>query len=165
MELKEANIENNSFTANGKVYFLESKLSIERFIAYQKLEIELAYPGGFAGVLRSLKKGIEHLNKMDLVNAAVELSNTMDVVRKSDKDKRVAAVDICSLFLNTKDEDRRVITDEMLLIKQEDFEKEGIPIDFFLRLASELIAGYRQHLSQKVSDSENPSEKTENISQ
>jgi hypothetical protein len=149
MELKEISIEAKSFEANGKTYFLEQKLSIERFIAYQKLEVELAYQSGFAGVMRSLKKGVEHLNKMQLVDAAVELTNTMDCMRKADKDKRQPAVDLCSLFLNTKDEDRRVITDEMLMTKQQDFETAGIPIDFFLHLATNLVSGYRQHLEKK----------------
>lgn len=162
MELK--NIDNNakSFEANGKTYIVEiGKLSIERYIIFQKLEVELPYNGGFAGVMKSHKKVKEHLNKIELYDAIVELDNIDNCLKKADKDKRVPAIDICSLFLNTKDEDRRYMSNELLAEKQEDFEKEGIPSDFFLHLASELIIGYRQYLNQKASNSGEVSEKTE----
>lgn len=146
MELKEPE-DNKSFEANGKTYHLTDKLSIERFIAFQKLEVEFAYGVGFNGVMKSLNKSIDYLNKLELVNAAVELSNTRDSIKRNDLDKRVPAVDMCSLFLNTKDEDVRVITDEMLAEKQKDFTEAGIPISFFLDLAKNLTIGFRQHLN------------------
>lgn len=149
MELSNLQPNEKSFTANGKTYFIEDKLSIERFIAFQKLEVEFAYSGGFLGVMRSLNKGIEHLNKMQLVDAAVELSNTRSSIERQDKEKRVPAVDLCSLFINEKNEDRRVITNEMLSEKQKDFEAEGIPIDFFLHLAANLVIGFKERLKQK----------------
>lgn len=146
MELKDIKVDSPSFTANGKEYFIESKLSIERFIAFQKLEVELAYGGGFTGVMKSLNKAIDFMNKTQWVDAAVELTNTRESIIKQDKTKRVPAVDICSLFLNTKDENRKIITDEMLIEKQKDFEIEGIPIDFFLHLAKNLVVGLKEHL-------------------
>lgn len=149
MELKEIDPKTTSFTANGKEYIVESKLSIERFIAFQKLEVEFAYNTGFGGVMRSLNKGIDLLNKQQWVEAAVELSNTRDIMKKSTESKRQPAIDLCSLFINTKDEDRRFITDQMLSDKQNDFELEGIPMDFFLHLAANLVIGYREHLNQK----------------
>jgi hypothetical protein len=149
MELKDLEIKTNKFTANGKEYYVESKLSIERFIAFQKLEVEFAYQTGFGGVMKSLKKGIELLNSQKWTDAAVELHNTLDILKKSTEDKRQPAIDICSLFINQKDEDRRWVTDEMLKEKQEDFEAEGIPMDFFLHLAANLVIGYKEALSRK----------------
>jgi len=35
----------------------------------------------------------------------------------------------------------------MLIKKQQDFEKEGIPIDFFFQLANNLVVGLKQHLN------------------
>lgn len=149
MELSNTDSSVKSFEANGKTYYVESRLSIERFIAFQKLEVELAYGGGFLGVMKSLNKSIEHLNKTEWVNAAVELTNVRESIIKQDKTKRVPAVDICSLFINTKDEDRRIITDEMLEEKQKDFEAAGIPIDFFFQLAHSLVIGLKEHLKAK----------------
>lgn len=146
MELKEISSQVNSFTANGTEYFIESKLSIDRFIAFQKLEVELAYGGGFLGVMKSLNEAIKLLNKQDWVGAAVELTNTRESIIKQDTSKRIPAVDICCLFINTKDEDRRIITDDMMIKKQKDFEEEGIPIDFFFQLANNLVVGLKQHL-------------------
>lgn len=162
MELKEIDPKVKSFTANGKEYFVESKLSIERFIAYQKLEVEFAFNGGFASIMKMLDQSFEHLNKGELASACVLVDNTRKSIRKQDKDKRIPAIDLCSLFLNTKDEDRRVITDEMLLEKQRDFEEEGIPIDFFLHLAANLVTGYKEYLKpkestiSKVEENQNP---------
>lgn len=149
MELKDLKPNEKSFIANGKTYYIEDRLSIERFIAFQKLEVEFAYGGGFLGVMKSLNKGIEHLNKMQLVDAAVELTNTRESIIRQDKDKRIPALDLCSLFINSKDEDRRVITNDMLIEKQKDFEAEGIPIDFFLRLAQNLVIGFKESLKEK----------------
>lgn len=150
MELANIDTNSKSFTANGKTYFIESQLSVKRFIAFQKLEIELAYGVGFSGVLKALNRGIEHLNKTQWVDAAVVLSNTRDSIIRNDKDQRVPAVDICSLFINTENEDRKIITDEMLAEKQKDFEAEGIPISFFLSLAKNLVVGLKEHLSPEV---------------
>lgn len=163
MELKNLDPKVKSFMANGKEYFVESRLSIERFIAYQKLEVEFAFNGGFAAIMKMLDSSFEFLNKGELANACVLVDNTRKSIRKQDKDKRIPALDLCSLFLNTKDEDRRVITDEMLMEKQRDFEEEGIPVDFFLHLAANLVTGYKEHLKPKESttlkepESPNPS--------
>lgn len=149
MELKK-DIDSKQITANGNTYYLESELSIERFIAFQKLEVELAYQTGFAGVMKALDRAKVFLNKTDFVSASVEITNIQDVMRKSDKDKRIPSIDICSLFLNTKDEDRRWITDQMLEEKQKDFESEGIPVSFFLTLAQNLVIGYKEHLKTEA---------------
>lgn len=149
MELKK-DIDSKQITANGNTYYLESELSIERFIAFQKLEVELAYQTGFAGVMKALDRAKVFLNKTDFVSASVEITNIQDVMRKSDKDKRIPSIDICSLFLNTKDEDRRWITDQMLEEKQKDFEAEGIPVSFFLTLAQNLVIGYKEHLKTEA---------------
>lgn len=150
MELKEIDHKTvQSIEANGTTYYLESKISIKRFEVFQMLEVDFGYPGGFAGVYKSLNKSIELLNKQQWVDAAVELCNIRDVMKKSDDNRRQPAVDMCSLFLNTKDEDRTTITNEMLAKKQEDFEKAGIPMDFFLHLAAKLTIGYRESLKLK----------------
>ena len=145
MDLKTPNKEDLSFTANGHKYYIESKLSIERFIAYQKLEIELAYDVGFLGVIQNLNKAISHLNKLELVNASVVLSNTILGIQENGN-KKIPALDLCSLFINREDEDRRIITDEMMIEKQKDWEKEGIEVSFFLTCAYNFVRGYRDYL-------------------
>jgi hypothetical protein len=150
MELKEMNTEEKSFMANGHKYIVESSLSIERYIAFQKIEVELAYGVGFLGVFNAFKKALEHLNKMQLADAIVILHNTLQSITKLDN-KKVPALDMCSLFINREDEDRRYISDEMLADKQKDWEIEGIPADFFLSIALNLVRGYKEVLKSGVS--------------
>lgn len=142
--------DSKTFEANGHKYVIESSLSIERYIAFQKIEVEFAYGVGFLGVYQGINKGIEYLNGQKWVDAAVTLSNVRDSIGQLDK-KRVPALDMCGLFINRVDEDRRVITDQMLLDKQDDWEKEGIPADFFLTIAVNLVRGYKEVLKQGVS--------------
>jgi len=136
--------------ANGHKYIVESSLSIERYIAFQKIEVELAYGVGFLGVFNAFKKALEHLNKMQLADAIVILHNTLQSITKLDN-KKVPALDMCSLFINREDEDRRYISDEMLSDKQKDWEIEGIPADFFLSIALNLVRGYKEVLKSGVS--------------
>lgn len=150
MELKKIDSKEKSFEANGKRYFIESSLSIERYIAFQKIEVELAYGGGFLGVYQGLNKCIDLLNDRKWVDAAVLLVNTRDSIGNLDK-KRIPALDMCGLFINEANEDRKRITDEMLLAKQADWEAEGIPADFFLTIAVNLVRGYKEVLKQGVS--------------
>lgn len=149
MELKSIDNNSRSFEANGNKYVIESSLSIERYIQFQKIEVEFAYGVGFLGVYNALKKAIEHLNKLQLADAIVLLANTLTSINNNDK-KKVPALDMCGLFINRENEDRRYISDEILAEKQKDWEAEGIPADFFLSIAQNLVRNYKEVLKQGV---------------
>jgi hypothetical protein len=151
MELKKLSPDTVQIPANGKIYILETDgLSIERFWAYQKYELECGFDIGYSGIYGALNSAIADLQKPMLVDAGVTLVNARDGMKKTMTDKYIPSVNLCSLFLNTKDEDRRWINDEMLAAKQKDFEEEGIASDFFLVLAKKLIRNYRQISETKV---------------
>jgi len=147
MELKPIEATVKSFTANGTEYFVEYSLSIARYKAYLKLQNHFAFDGGFGGVMQSLKSAYELLNKQNFADSAVLLHNTLNGIETIDT-RHHAAVSMCCLFLNSKDEDRRYIDDTVIEKKVKDFETEGIPMDFFLQLAKSLTIGYLENLKQ-----------------
>lgn len=136
--------EGNSFVANGVKYNIEGSLSMARYIEYLKLEIEFGYNAGYAGVYKEVTKAIGHLNKTNFVDSAVTLTRILEG-QGNLQNKYIPAVNICGLFFNTDDEDRRVITDEMLDKKIKNWEKEGIEVGFFLKMASVLVRGYQKN--------------------
>lgn len=147
MELKKIEPNQKSFTANGVDYYVEYSLSIARYKAYLKLQNHFAFDGGFGGVMASLKTAYELLNKQNFADSAVLLHNTLNGIETIDT-RHHAAIQMCCLFLNAKDEDRRFIDDTVIDKKIADFEAEGIPMDFFLQLAKSLTIGYLDNLNQ-----------------
>jgi hypothetical protein len=140
--LKSIDLNTKEFEANGKKYFIESSLSFERYIMYQKLQLQLAFEPGFYGVYETLKKGFELCNQQKFADLAVLLHNTMSGIKTVDE-RSVPALSLCALFCNTADEDRKVINDDMIKRKMDDWQAEGLDILPFFQLAMDSIKEFR----------------------
>ena len=133
--LKTIDIKTKSFTANGNEYFIEmGGISMERFIEYEKLQVELGYGVTFIQLYDAIKEGYEMCNKQRFADLAVKLYNILQGV-KTFEERRTPAFELCALFINTKDENRAIINKDMIAAKLNDWEKEGMDAVPFFQLA------------------------------
>jgi len=149
MELKVIDLNQRSFKANGTEYFIEKSISQDRFLMYQKLQIELAYETGFAGMYKSLTKLYELLNQQKFADCAVIAHNALNGI-KTTEERRIPALELAALFVNTKDEDRKVITQDMVDVKLADWKAEGLDITPFFQLAISSITGFKEIYSELI---------------
>jgi len=139
-ELKRLDLSKQSFVANGTTYYIESGLSIERFCEYQILEKEAAFSMSFKKIFENLKDVHRLMNEVKFVEAAVKLDNLMRGVAKLEE-REPTLLKMCALFINTEDEDRTTINNDMIVKKIEDWKKEYDIRDFF-QLALNTVDGF-----------------------
>lgn len=151
-KLKSIDLNAGSFEANGNEYFIEKGISQERFLMYQKLQIELAYETGFAGMFRAMKNIYDAANKQKLADVAVIAHNALNGI-KTTEERRIPALELAALFINTKDEDRKIITQDMVDQKLKDWEAEGLDVMPFFQLAISTIAGFKEIYSALIQNS------------
>lgn len=139
-ELKRLDLSKQSFEANGTTYYIESGLSIERFCEYQILEKEAGFGLSFKKIFDNLKDLHKLMNEVKFVEAAVKLDNLMRGVAKLEE-REPTLLKMCALFINTEDEDRTTINNDMIVKKIEDWKQEYDVRDFF-RLALNTVDGF-----------------------
>lgn len=139
-ELKRLDMTKPSFEANGVTYHIESGLSIERFCEYQILEKEAGFGVTFKKVFDNLKELHGLMNEVKFVEAAVKLDNMLRGVAKLEE-REPTLLKICALFINTAEEDRTTINNDMVVKKIEDWKKEYDIRDFFT-LALNTVDGF-----------------------
>lgn len=139
-KLKELDPNEREFVANGKTYFIESELSIARFHQYQILEKEAGFSLSFKSMVETLKDAYLDLNQMRAADASVKLNNLLNGITKIDEKEHVL-LKICTLFMNTEDEDRGEINDDMISTKIADWKNE-YNVNGFFTLALNTVNGY-----------------------
>lgn len=140
-KLKTLDLTKKTFTANGKIYYIESGMSIERYFMYEMLQIELGYQVSFKSMFDNLTRMYDLLNKMKFADSAVIVHNLLTGIKDIEK-RRIPALQMCALFVNEENEDRKVITDEMVERKIADWEAEGLDIIPFFQLATSSMPGF-----------------------
>jgi len=140
-QLKQIDLSKPSFMANGKEYFFESQFTIDRFCKYQELEKELAYGYTTKTLYAELVKMWNLLNAMKFAEIATILHNLIHGL-KNVQEREPVVLKMCALFINTKDEDRRIVTDDMISRKIDDWKEEGYNFDNFFKLALNTMDGF-----------------------
>lgn len=143
-------LELQKFEANGKTYFLEPHISLDRYKASLKLELEISYQTTFKKHYQSLEALYENLNKMQLVDASVKLRDTLESLRRLDDVKdHHPVLKYCALVLNTENEDRNAVDEKVIEEKIADWKAAGIPMNSFfavvLRSVNGLLPIYREN--------------------
>ncbi len=157
-ELKTPDTKAPSFTANGKTYVIETKVSIARKIECDKLIIEVTGGGNMGENFSDWKKVYELCNDKRFADIAVLAYNRMEGVKKW-QDRHDPVMKLCALYINEEAEDRRLMTDEMVKAKIADWEAEGIEYAFFLTLAKGLLSGLIESwksISPSISEEQKP---------
>ena len=153
-EPKTLDINKPSFMANGKEYFITSNLSITRFCEFQILEKEVGFSMNFDKVFQEINEITELMNQTKFVECAVRLDNLRRGIAKL-KDKEPSVLKLCTLFMNTIDEDPSLWSNDLMTVKIEDWKTEGIDIQSFFSFALNTLNGFTdiyKQMSGRVSE-------------
>lgn len=135
------------FEANGNKYYIHKSLTVDRYKAFQKMQIEAGFGVGFASVYDGMVKAYSLLNKQAFADAAVLIHNMINSIKGLDEREHPAIV-MCALFINREGENVNVVDDGVIMAKIEDWKAEGIPADFFFGYCQNLIQDYMRALKE-----------------
>lgn len=153
--LKKINFAEKTFTANGKTYFIETTLSYDRWKEWRKLQVEISYDVSFDNLFEKLKDTWALLNQPTpkVLDAGVTLYNVMQGMKMAMDDKQIPLViQMCALFMNVEDEDRRFITKEQIATKANDWKEEGIDMESFFTFAISSIPNFLKSYESIIQD-------------
>lgn len=140
-KMQKIDFESGKFEANGKTYYLETKLSIARFCEFQVLEKEMAMGMTIKEIYEGLQKNDKLLNQQRFVDCAVfnrELINHCAMLTK----KEPVILKICTLLINTENEDRSKWDNDLVVRKLDDWKAANIDVNDFFYIAFALVPGY-----------------------
>lgn len=160
-QLKRIDLQKGIFEANGKTYHIEASLTIERYCEFQILEKELAFNLSFKGMFDSLNALWTEVNKMQFGDAAVRINNLLRGMARLEEREPVF-LKICALYINTEDEDRSVINQDVITQKIQDWKAEGYDMQDFFMVASNSVSGFidaYQRITRIISGQEKPGTK------
>lgn len=140
-KLKNIDFASGQFTANGKTYYLETKLAISRYCEFQILQRELAMGMTLQEIYDGFLDSRKLLNQTRFVDVAVFIDKILTHCSKL-KEKEPTILKICTLFINTEDEDRTTWGNDLVVRKLDDWKKEGIYVGDFFDVALTLAPGY-----------------------
>ena len=140
-------IKDGEFEANGKIYFLEPQISIERFRKMNEFEIELSFATTFKKHYAGLNELRAIMNEARFVDGAVKLNDIMLGMHKIlDNSNHHPILKYCALILNTDQEDRRAYDEKVMNDKIKDWQEEGVPIMSFFSVALHTVSGLHPSL-------------------
>lgn len=150
MNLKSIDIQQKSFKANGKTYYIEpGDIAIERYAKYEELSLELQYGVSQAEMFANWKQVTQLANELKFSDIAV-LANNMQNGLVQLMDRQNTALKMCALFINEEQEDRGRISDDMISNKINDWQEEGYTVGPFFQLAL-AFSGLIKEISSKLS--------------
>lgn len=140
------------FKANGTMYYVEQQLSEKRYIKWEMLQVQIGLNIQFDHLKEMLDKAWAHLNKQNFADSAVIIRDIMEGMNRNFDNRIPDGIQMCALFINTKDEDRRIITDDMIKQKAADWRAEGLSVQPFFRFAVATIPGYIANFLKAIQD-------------
>lgn len=151
MNLKPIDFTKKVLPANGKTYYIEESISYGRWKEYRKHTITLPLDMGFDTLFNHLLDGYNKLNKKepDILGCGIVLHNLMNGIKNIMDEKNIPVVlKMCALFINEENEDRSVITEQMIESKVADWAAEGYDMGSFFTLAVSLIPDFLKNYDQ-----------------
>lgn len=126
--------ETDSFEAGGKKYIVHKSLNITRYREYERLQVIAGFGAEYTTLFNGMKKAYAELNTMKAADASVTLYNLMEgVTRKINKHNSPVLL-MCSLFINTADEDLTKWSEPAANEKIADWEAAGFDMQGFFHL-------------------------------
>jgi hypothetical protein len=154
-DVKRLDFNKNQFQANGKTYFIDgaTPLTVGRFRKYEGLVNQSTFGSDFAGINETFKKIYNTLtgndgqgmNALKAINDAANMALNMsaNIVKRTEQKDHYALL-LCTLFLNTSDEDLTGWDLALANDKIKDWEIEGIAMSDFFLLATNLVVGLKE---------------------
>lgn len=141
-KLKRIHFADKHFVANGKIYYIEDIVAPRRWAQLLRYEVELGFGQTFENIYKAANKGFNSINDGRMADAAVGYHNIIHMCKNGLEERVPAALRMCAVCMNTADEDRKILTDQMIKIKMDDWAEEGIAIVDFFDFAANTIPGY-----------------------
>ena len=153
-QLKQIPQNGEPFTANGKTYYQEDALSIDRWILMNELTIQLGFGVEYSELQKNIFNMIEMGNKQRFSDIVISAHNMVNGISKM-YTRKPMILKFCALYMNTEDEDRGTINEDDISRKINDWKTEELGIDgffvFSLLKARSLAENY-QNAIQDVSE-------------
>lgn len=140
------------FEANGKKYLIETALNIKRFSEFEKIQLEVGFGLSFSDIFDNLKEGYTLANKQQFADLAVMLYNMMHGIKKASTERYNSALTMCTLFINTEEEDRTNWSKELAQKKLSDWSEEGYDVNDFFLLAVTSIDNFAKNYGELTAD-------------
>lgn len=140
IKLKRIPFEEKKFMGMTKMWFIEEQLSYDRLEMYEQIEVELGLGLRLEIIMRKLDEQKEAYNEGRHADAIIINHELRTSAYHKLEHKTNAGFEMCALFMNAEDEDRSMITKDMIKLKIEDW-KEYAVSDFF-QFAISSIPGY-----------------------
>ena len=133
----------NNFTANGIKYLINGEpLSIARFEALERLQLEAEVGGTVKDAFAKIEKALEYLNKMRAVDAGIELRNALLGLSRIVEERHSPLLLICTLFIIKEGENLAEWNESEAIEKIEDWTMEGYAMTDFFGLAVSLLPSF-----------------------
>lgn len=147
-KLKTIKWNEQSFIANGKRYFLEKELSIQRSVFAESAKIELESGLRLGKYTEDWKKIWDMMNAPDKSHFADIAVVVHDHLRSFNNFLQdiPPVIKLCACFINADGEDRRFINEDMVNAKAEDWIEEGLSMRSFFHLALSFLAAEAEDL-------------------
>ena len=139
-ELKKFDFKDKKFVCDGRTFYIQESLSFNRYRELQVISIEFGFSQSFIDLYKAMDRAENYLNKVQLVDAAVELRNAKIGVANL-KEKESPALRLAALFINEADEDITVY-DELKMKDKIDCWSKELDVTPFFQLASNLVNGW-----------------------
>ncbi|CAG5001958.1 hypothetical protein DYBT9275_02775 [Dyadobacter sp. CECT 9275] len=134
-----------SFEAGGHTYHVEDSLSIERYKAFQRMEIELGYGYNFSALTDKLQLAYQYQNERKFADVSVILYQLIEGA-VAISEKKPTALYVATLFINRSDEDRTVWSRTIAEEKLKDW--NNIDANFFLIVALSRVRNFGKSLNE-----------------
>ncbi len=138
-----------TFVANGHDYYIADFITVGRDVRYTNLIPKMAFGMDFKGIMDFARQvytnstgGNDALTAC-FKNATLSM-NMMDSIKNMNESGFPIYYELAAIFINRKDEDITVLTDQMVKEKIQDWEKAGIPREDFFRVAISSINGLKE---------------------
>lgn len=148
-KLRNIDFDSGQFEANGKTHYLENKLAVGRFCEFQILQREL-WTGmsvqDFFKVFMDIEKLLNQLRFNDIAISVNQVKAHMAKV----KEKEPVMFKICTLFINTEEEDRNKWDNDLVVKKMHDWKESGIDSHDFFHIALTLVPGFVEQFNMFI---------------
>lgn len=145
---KRLDLSKSSFIANETEYHFSSRLSLNRWVEFEKHQIKLGFGKDFESILKHLQNAVDMANKGKGIEAWNTIYNIITSVGDKLENRMDTALHIAALFINTKDEDDSKVDNALFNKKIEDWKKEGYDSLDFFQLAANLVTGFVESLQR-----------------
>lgn len=142
--MKRVNLENGYFIADGRKFYVNEILSIDRYMEFEKLQNSMSFNLTYKEIFKNIKDAYILINSNKLVDGGIKLHNLMSGIAERLETKLNPALEICALFIVEEGEDTAGLDEAVMKSKIDAWRKEGYAMQDFFTLAVSLVEGFKE---------------------